>query len=127
MNQDNNVAYRSLFLLCAIFIVQKGENMANLLKVYCGSCHKPVAVVDRDDSMKEIFGSIKKCPKCDKPCIQNGQIILRDHVLDEISVVKVVSKPVVKTVIEPPIALKTTIKPPFPDAGAGIRRRRGKK
>ena len=85
--------------------------MANLLNVYCGSCHKPVAVVDRDDSMKEIFGSHGKCPKCDKPCIQNGQIILRDHVLDEISVVKMVPKPVVKTVEEKKPAPVTTKKP----------------
>lgn len=65
----------------------------NQLNVYCGCCHKPVAVVDGSDDMNVLHGTLETCPKCGEACIQGNQVILRDPLMDKVFVMKVEPKP----------------------------------
>lgn len=67
--------------------------MSNMLQAYCGSCHKPVATIKDKEDLSVIYGSLKNCPKCGKPCVQNDQVVLRDPVMDEVFVARRKPKP----------------------------------
>lgn len=73
--------------------------MSNLL-LYCGSCHKPVAVHGENGLQIGSWPKPMLCPICNKEVIQNKQAVIRDPVKDVVFTVHV-PEPVTKTAPKP--------------------------